>query len=364
MARDARMPSVFVNQIATAAPDHECHAKFAALAPQMIADARKRKFFSRLMAKSAIESRFSVLRPAAQPDRIEATDFYRHDRFPTTAERMQLYEEHAYRLVEMALNKLDLQAQKDAITHLIVASCTGFYAPGLDIDIVKKFGLKSDVERTFLGFMGCYAGISALKTAYHIVRANPQAKVLTVNVELCTLHFQQTEDLEQLLSFVIFGDGCAAAVVSAEADGLRLLGFYSDLAPGTADLITWRIGDQGFDMHLSGGAPKAIEQGLPSLRRRLLPDNQPITHWAIHPGGKAVLDAVQTALRIPGDGLQQAREVLRQYGNMSSATVLFVLQRMLAAEAPAGLGLAMAFGPGLTVESMQFAKGEVISWST
>jgi alpha-pyrone synthase len=358
------MPHVFVNRIATAAPEHECHVKFAELAPQMITDERKRKFFRRLMAKSDIESRFSVLQPAAEPERIEANDLYRHDRFPTTAQRMQAYETHAYRLAEAALHKLDIQAQKDAITHLIVASCTGFYAPGLDIDIVKKFGLKSDVERTFLGFMGCFAGISALKTAHHIVRANPHAKVLTVNLELSTLHFQQTENLEQLLSFVIFGDGCAATLVSAEAAGLRLLDFYSDLAPGTANLITWRIGDQGFDMHLSGGVPKAIEQGLPSLRHRLLPDDRTITHWAIHPGGKAVLDAVQTALRIPKHGLWQAREVLRQYGNMSSATVLFVLQRMLDPETPAGFGLAMAFGPGLTVESMQFAKGEVTPWST
>jgi predicted naringenin-chalcone synthase len=166
--------------------------------------------------------------------------------------------------------------------------------------------------------------------------------------------------LEQLLSFVIFGDGCAATLVSAEATGLRLLDFYGDIAPGAADLITWRIGDQGFHMHLSGGVPKAIETGLPLMRRRLLPDDRPITHWAIHPGGKAVLDAVQTALNIPKGGLRQARDVLRQYGNMSSASVLFVLQKMLGPEAPAGFGLAMAFGPGLTVESMRFAKGDVI----
>lgn len=339
---------VFVNRIATAVPDNECHATFTELAPMLISDPRKRKLFGRLVSKSTIESRFTYL---------QVEDFYGFGRLPTTAERMQVYEKHAYRLAEAALNKLELDVQKDDITHLVVASCTGFYAPGLDIEIMKRFGLNRDVERTFIGFMGCFAGINALKTAYNIVRANANAKVLTVNLELCTLHFKTTEDLEQLLSFVIFSDGCAATLVSAEPTGLRVLDFYSDIAPGTDDLITWRIGDQGFDMHLSIEVPKAIEQGLPSLCHRLVPGDQPTTHWAIHPGGKAVLDAVQTALQIPAEGMRHSRDVLRNYGNMSSASVLFVLQKMFGPEAPEGLGMAMAFGPGLTIESMRFAKG-------
>jgi len=353
------IPHVFVNRIETAVPDNECHAFFSELAPRMIADPRKRRWFNRVLAKSTIERRFTFLCPAREPDRIEANDFYRFGNFPTTAKRMEYFEEHAYRLAESALHKLELGARKRDITHLIVASCTGLYAPGLDIEIMKKFELRSDVERTFIGFMGCFSGINALKTAYHIVRSEPEARVLTVNLELCTLHFQETEDLEKLLSFIIFGDGCATTLVSAEPRGLRLLDFRSEVAPGTEDKMTWRIGDQGYDMHLSTGVPESIARGLPSLRDKLLPDALPMTHWAIHPGGKAVLDAVGKALQIPEDGLRHSRGVLRDFGNMSSAGLLFVLREMLRAEVPDGAGLAMAFGPGLTVESLRFAKGNV-----
>jgi predicted naringenin-chalcone synthase len=347
-------PEVFVNRIATAVPENECHAEFEKLAPRMISDPRKRRLFRRLMAKSAIESRYTHLQPVADPNRIDAQDFYRWDRFPTTAERMQAYEANAYRLAEVALNRLDLAQQKEAVTHLVVASCTGFYAPGLDVEIMKRFGMNGDVERTFIGFMGCFAGINALKTAYHIVRSQPDAKVLTVNLELCTLHFQHTEDLEQLLSFVIFGDGCAAAFVSAEEVGLRLLDFHSGITPETEDLITWRIGNQGFDMHLSIAVPRAVEKALSTLRSELVPDHRSMTHWAIHPGGKAILDAVEKALQIPEAGMRHSREILRRYGNMSSSTVLFVLESILKSAAPPGVGLAVALGPGVTVESMRF----------
>lgn len=245
---------VFVNRIATAVPDTECHAEFSEVVPKLIADSRTRRLFGRFVAKSTIESRYTFLRPAEDPNRMEADDFYRYDRFPTTAERMQAYEKFAYRLAERALNRLELNGQKADVTHLIVASCTGFYAPGLDIEIMKRFGLSLDVERTFIGFMGCFAGINALKTAYHIVRSDPKAKVLTVNLELCTLHFQAPEDLEQLLSYIIFSDGCAATLVSAER--------YWDWAAAFAGHTS------GENLHLEWSVPQCRCREKPRCDRR------------------------------------------------------------------------------------------------
>jgi predicted naringenin-chalcone synthase len=204
--------------------------------------------------------------------------------------------------------------------------------------------------------MGCYAAINALKLARHIVRSEMGAKVLVLNLELCTLHLKQSGTLEEILSFAIFADGCAASMVSANPEGLEVKSFDSVVLPQTNDLITWRVGDQGFDMHLSGKVPGAIAHNLPIVMNTLLKEctRRDIAHWAIHPGGRTVLDAVQTGAELDEHQLIEAREVLRDFGNMSSASIMFVLQKMLN-NARAGEGLAMAFGPGLTVESMRFS---------
>jgi predicted naringenin-chalcone synthase len=205
--------------------------------------------------------------------------------------------------------------------------------------------------------MGCNAAFNALKLARHVVRSDRRARVLVVSLELCTLHLQETEDLEQALSFLIFADGCAAAIVSAEPRGLELERFASAMLQEGAELITWRIGSGGFDMHLSGEVPAMVGRRLPAHALALAGQRPKaeIAHWAVHPGGRSILDAVEDALELGPEDLAASRAVLRDFGNMSSATVMFVLRRLLR-EGGEGAGLAFGFGPGLSVESMAFHK--------
>ena len=217
-----------------------------------------------------------------------------------------------------------------------------------------------------VGFMGCYAAVSALRTAHHIVRSEPDARVLVVNLELCTLHFQRSDGLEKLLAMLLFGDGASAAIVSAEPQGVALKDFRSAAVAGSAGAITWAIRDQGFDMHLDGQVPALIAGALAAERAleddtgllRGLPPSA-YRHWAVHAGGRTILDAVERALDLSGDALDPSRRVLRDHGNMSSATLMFVLRDMLAERGATGgaapeRGMAMAFGPGLAAESFRF----------
>ena len=192
--------------------------------------------------------------------------------------------------------------------------------------------------------MGCYAAMNALKLGRHIVRSEPEARVLVVNLELCTLHLKETTDLEQILSFLIFADGCSASLITAEAEGFSLDSFRAVLAPETQSLITWNIGDQGFDMVLSGRVPGAIQETLSSGSAHILDGTNvsDIDLWAVHPGGRTVLDAVERALQLGPDALRASRDVLRRFGNMSSATVMFVLQSMLRDGPKQKAGCAMA----------------------
>lgn len=350
------MVEAYLNQIATAVPDHDVHRKFVDYAPSLLSDERGRMLFKRMAEKSQIEHRYSFLEPHANEEGIVANDFYRRGAFPNTETRMRFYEKHAFILAQRALDQLNLHAIKDSITHLIFTTCTGFYAPGIDLQIVEHFGLHSSVERTIIGFMGCYAGLNALKLARHVVRSEPSSKVVIINLELCTIHLQETDKLEQVLSFMIFADGCSASLVSSEAVGIELQSFTSTIMPDSANQITWHIGGLGFDMVLLGRVPLTITKGLPARLNSILGGQRPedIDHWAIHPGGRTILDAVQGSIGLPADALNQSRDVLRRYGNMSSATVMFVLKEMLQKGTPAGRGCAMAFGPGITVESMLF----------
>lgn len=301
-----------------------------------------------------IAHRFSCLAPSSDPSLLDGEGFYRRGRFPDTAQRMARYDREALALARRAVANLGLDFEADEITHLIVASCTGFAAPGLDLQLAAQLGLAPTVERTIVGFMGCSAAIPALKLAWHIVRSDENARVLVVAVELCSLHMQESGRLEELLAFLHFADGCAAAVVSSRPFGIAIEGFGSAVLPETADHITWRVGAQGFEMHLSGQVPGAILQHLRG-RPPFLPggDRGADALWAIHPGGRTVLDAVEAGLDLPPDALSWSRRILRDYGNMSSATVLFVLREMIDGGA-AGPGCAMAFGPGIAVETMTF----------
>jgi predicted naringenin-chalcone synthase len=202
--------------------------------------------------------------------------------------------------------------------------------------------------------MGCYAAINALKLARHIVRSEPKARVLAVNLELCTLHLHETADLEEILSFLLFADGCAAALVSADPVGVGIQSFHAALVPDTRELIRWHIRDQGFDMVLSGAVPGAIRTALTGARDAILGGANDIDLWAVHPGGRTVLDAVEEAFALPPAALSASRSVLHDYGNMSSGTVMFVLDRIMRAAGRGQRGCAMSFGPGLVAETMMF----------
>ena len=353
------MTQAYINRIATAVPDDDVHAAFVAFADQMLEDPRVQPVFRRMAQRSGIRRRFSVLSPNAANTEfnVNAHEFYTRGSFPDTAKRMQIFERFAPRLAQKTLDKLALtEEERHGITHILVTSCTGLYAPGLDFDIMDHLALDTSVERTMIGFMGCYAAINGLKQARHIVRSEPDSKVLLVNLELCTLHLQETQDLEQVLSFLVFGDGCAASLISAEPTGFAMDSFRSVQIPNTRELITWRIRGVGFDMLLSGKVPGEIGKALAVSGGEVLGKLKPeeIALWGVHPGGKSVLDAVERGLGLHPDALAASRETLECFGNMSSATVMFVLERLMQTAKTGDLGCAMSFGPGLTAETMLF----------
>lgn len=354
------MVRAHLNRLAIAVPENEVHSAFVDFAERTLRDRRSRLLFERMVSRSDIRQRWSCLAPAApgSNDLLDADGFYTLGSFPSTAVRMQRYQRDAPTLAATAVERLELGDALQQITHLIVASCTGLSAPGIDFEVIRRCNLNSSVERNLLGFMGCNAAINALKLARHIVRSEPDAKVLVVCIELCTLHLQESDDIERLLTFLLFADGCAAALISAESNGFALDGFHAELVPEAAGHITWTIGDFGFDMVLSGEVPATICTALRSGSERVLSGASPkdIDLWAVHPGGRTVLDAVENAFDLGPTALRNSRAILRDYGNMSSPTVLFVLDAMMKENAPAGTrGCAMAFGPGLTAETMLFS---------
>lgn len=354
------MPEAYLNRIATAVPPFDVHDEFVAFYRRLFSgDRHNARLFEQMADRVAIDHRYSVF--DASPDlsaaSLDSSYFYIQDGgFPGTAKRMRAFEEHAPPLAAAAVDKLLDGTDRSAITHLVVACCTGFFAPGIDFEIIERCGLKSSVERTLVGFMGCHAALNALKVARHIVRSEPEAKVLVVAVELCTLHFQETHVLEEILPFLLFADGCAAGLVTAEPYGAELVDFYSVVVPEARDLIQWHIRDSGFDMVLSPQVPGAVRRAIRPHASEILRNRsvESIDHWAIHPGGPAVLEAVERAFSLPSAALQASREVLREFGNMSSATVLFVLRAILEKANGRGEGCAMSFGPGMTAETMLF----------
>jgi predicted naringenin-chalcone synthase len=346
-----------INAVATAVPDHDVHQAFIGWAGERITDPRERAIFRRMAERSGIEHRWSVLPPTSSGGSpVAAGGFYAVDPLPPTSARMALYAEAAPRLALSAISGL---GPLGAISHIVVASCTGFVAPGIDQILAAALELDGGVERTLIGFMGCYAAVAALRTAHHIVRSTPAARVLVVTVELSSLHLQPEQALEPLLSMLQFGDGAAAALVTAEPRGFAMERFFAATLPDSNALIRWTIGDQGFAMHLSGEVPGRIGRALadPAFVDRLRgPESiAAIDAWAIHAGGRSILDAVEHGLALPGEALAASRDVLARYGNMSSSTLMFVLAELLARD-DARTGLAMAFGPGLAADGFGFRR--------
>jgi len=360
---------VYVHHIATLVPPHAYPQAFAMeRMAGWVADDTQRRLARQVYRRSGIDTRYSVLAdflPGAAGT-LFTTDARGRLVEPGTRARNERFAQEARRLavaaVRRALNGCPAVAPAD-VTHVITSTCTGAVNPGPDYYIVRDLDLPAAVQRYALGFMGCYAALPALHMAAQFCRADPAAVVLVVAIELCSLHLHVADGLDALLANALFADGAAAALVSARPPlpGRPVLqwdGAASALVPAGERDMAWRIGDQGFEITLSAYVPDVLGAHLAGLvGAQLAPHGVAagdIAWWAIHPGGRAILDRAQQALGLRDEQLAASRDVLRRYGNMSSATILFVLQALLEAAGP-GAGAervcALAFGPGLTVEA-------------
>lgn len=355
----------FITHIGTAVPAHRFSqtvlADFMARAMKLT-PAQTRKLYT-IFRASGIRWRHSVL---SDYGKTHDLSFYpdNFEPFPSTSQRLEVYQQHALDLSAAAIDNCLRQNPIDpaTITHLIVVSCTGMYAPGLDIDLVNRLSLPSSVNRLCINFMGCYAAFTALKAAHAFCAANPSARVLVVCTELCSLHFQREATDDNLLANALFADGAAAVLVQptpANGLNLKLSGFNNTLAVNGTPHMAWHIGNTGFVMKLTGYVPELIRSGIGPLTQQLLQSFgrqvHHVAYFAIHPGGKRILEAVEQQLGISPAHNAPAYHVLKNYGNMSSPTVLFVLHELMNTLTPADHGktvLSFAFGPGLTLESM------------
>lgn len=357
-----------ITAIGTANPPHRFRqsqlADFMVKAMQLSQqDSRKlRKVFN----ASGIDYRYSVLEDyGLERDYTFYANTPDFEPFPSTAKRLKLFRENALNLSLTAVQNMLQEIPEfnlQEITHLVIVCCTGMYAPGLDIDLVKKLNLPTSVQRIGINFMGCYAAFNAFKVADAFCQTDNKAKVLLVCTELCSLHFQKEPTEDNLISNALFADGAAAVLVEAQTTAsLRLKpeNFCSDLVIGSEKEMAWAIGDLGFEMKLSTYVPSIIKSGILKLTTTLLEkiskNLSDVRFFAIHPGGRKILESIEQELGLNKDQNEPAYHVLKNYGNMSSPTVLFVLREIIKKLTPHDHGehiLSFAFGPGLTLESM------------
>lgn len=320
-------------------------------------EARKIRF---LYAHSGIEERYSVV-----PDFNKSPEDFiffppAHDLEPVTSveKRMDWYNREALKISQATI--LECMAghiKKQEITHLITVSCTGMCAPGLDLQLLEILDLPKNIVRTSVNFMGCYAAIHAMKIADAFCRSHKNANVLVVCTELCTLHFQKEATVDNITSSLLFSDGCAAMLIQSDPKrkGIQLNSFYSELFEEGKHDMTWNIASTGFQMTLSPQIPAFIKKHFAPLVKRATENmetaSDKITSWCIHPGGKKILEAVSDSLLLKPDALKDSYEVLKNYGNMSSCTILFVLKKMMDRNQTSPVIFGAAFGPGLTIET-------------
>ncbi|HEY7326147.1 MAG TPA: type III polyketide synthase [Gemmataceae bacterium] len=296
----------------------------------------------------------SIYLPSGAPD----------DRGPTTMQRMKTYATEAgplaLKAARQALDQSGLRA--DAFTHLITVSCTGFQAPGVDTELIERLGLSPAIARTHLGFMGCHGALNGLRVGRAFTTADPQACVLLCAVELCSVHYFYGWDPGKVIANAIFADGAAAVVgvpnSAAPADAWRATANGSNLFPGSRDAMTWSIGDHGYVMSLSKRVPGLIAAHLRPWVEQWLGQHElalkDVATWAIHPGGPRIVAAVEEALALPHDKTRISHDTFADFGNMSSPTVLFILDALRKHNAPRPC-VALGFGPGLAVEAALFA---------
>jgi len=359
------MMSVFIHRIETLVPPHSSSQDSAAqILGSWSSDPATARIIKHVFSRSGIQQRHSVVPDFTEPEKAR---LFRQDADgrhiePTTHERNRVFGECAGPMaVELARRLVDGRCgfRPEDVTHVITVSCTGFVNPGPDWRIVMELGLAPTVERYNLGFMGCYAAIPALRMARQFCVANPGAVVLMVALELCSLHMQMQTNADTILANALFSDGAAGALVSARVPqagqpALGLNDFMAATAPEGQGDMAWEIGDHGFNLVLSSYVPDVIEANLDRIVGDLLAPRgmsvADIDLWAIHPGGKSILDKVEKSLSLAPGQLAASRSVLRDFGNMSSATILFVLRALLTTATTPKTITAMAFGPGLTIE--------------
>lgn len=324
-------------------------------------------FLEQIYAHSGIEKRYSVLQDYGcfDPRRFQFFPAsWTLQPSPSTAKRMEVYETESMTLsltaIETAFRQAGVGAQQ--ITHVIINTCTGFFAPGPDVMLIKRLGLNPNVQRLIIGFMGCCAGFHGMRTAKQIVAANPDAVVLHINIELCSLHFQNELSRQSIIANSLFADGCAAVVYGSSRrfpnTGLEVMELHSALVPDCEDQMTWKISGTGFIMTLDAAVPKTIHHEavpfLETLWRRAGIGYDDMCGWAIHPGGKKIVEMTADALSLDDHETACSYSVLRNYGNMSSATLFFVLDQWRQTHHSNGYITAMGFGPGLVMEGAVF----------
>jgi len=322
-----------------------------------------------LFSRSGIEKRYSSV-PDFMVNDGEGRLFQRGCEIPEVKDRLNAFIENAVLLsicaIHNSFEKLDTSIADFKVTHLITVTCTGLYAPGIDAGLIGKLGLPSDIFRTAVNFLGCNAAFHALKIADMIARVEENARILIVCVELCTLHFQPKNNNDNLLSNTIFGDGAAAVLITSESfardhgfKGLTIDGFYSVLYDNAKDLMGWNITPVNFEMILDAELPEFIgtvaNEFMRNAGEKLHFNQEMINKWAIHPGGKKILDIFKKKLQLEHENLRPSYDVLKEYGNMSSPTVLFVMNEILQAQPKSGEKIfSVGFGPGLTIDSALF----------
>ncbi|MBA2611602.1 MAG: type III polyketide synthase [Bacteroidetes bacterium] len=331
-------------------------------------DSQKRKL-KLMYGKSGIDTRYSVI-----PDfdcALEKRKFFSNTKnlepFPTIEHRMQYYNKTALPIcIEAIENCFTKKISKQQITHLITVSCTGLSAPGLDIDIVQHFKLNENVNRTSINFMGCYAAIHALKQADYICKSEEDAIVLIVCVELCTIHFQKIDDLDNSTANLLFADGVAATLIISDdyasknkINGFKIKKFHSQVSLKGKNDMAWELTSTGFLMTLSAYIPQLIQKDIKAFFEKAISQHginkQEVTHWAVHPGGRKILEVIQKELALEKGDLESSFRVLKNYGNMSSSTFLFVLKDIFETKVNTQKKektFGVAFGPGLTMESV------------
>ncbi len=359
--------SLKIAGIGTAVPEFSINQKDSAEASKFFcpAGSAKLRLLPALYRRSGVAKRHSVLLQVAEGDPFDRQSFYRkavddNDAGPTTVERMRIYEREAPGLALLAGRRAveDAGIEAGSITHLVTVSCTGFYAPGVDALLIKDLGLSPTVERTHVGFMGCHGALNGIRVANSFVSADPEARVLVCAVELCTLHFFYGWDPEKIVANSLFADGAAALIGVSRGDEDDT-GWVADasgtlLMADSEDAMTWKIGDHGFHMTLSARVPELIRENVGAWLDGWLAGHGlsagDVATWAVHPGGPRILTAFRDAVGLHDGALDVSRGVLSEYGNMSSPTLLFILERLRASNAPRPC-VAVGFGPGLVVET-------------